>query len=188
MRGHRCPRQFDSLRPSNSDMTSSILSVFMVDLPCVGAWARCGRARSRTSLVTMRPGSIPRLSAGLIHGKKRGRGGVMALGERQRPVAGGVPLNREGSRRSHGCPLTDGRAVVARAARRPRLPGRRPRGHAGLGRRRQLCQSHRPDARDSGALTPRPSRGHCPPHLPPWPRDSASWAANPCTASRRSSG
>ena len=36
-----------------------------------------------------------------------------------------------------------------------------------MGRRRQLCRSRRSDARDSGALTSRPSRGYCATHLPP---------------------
>ena len=35
-----------------------------------------------------------------------------------------------------------------------------------MGRRRQLCQSRRSDARDSGALTSRPARCHRAPHLP----------------------
>ena len=84
-----------------------------------------------------------------------------------RRVASAVPLDREGSRRSHGRPLADGRAVVARAARRTCVPGRRPRGYARVGRRRQLRRSRRSDARDSGALAPRFARGHCAPHLPP---------------------
>ena len=84
-----------------------------------------------------------------------------------RAAVSDVPLDRDGSRRSHGRPLADGWAVVARAARRPRVPGRRPRGHARVGRRRQLCQSRRSDARDSGALTSRPARRHRATHLPP---------------------
>ena len=50
----------------------------------------------------------------------------MALAERQRAVVSGVPLDREGFRRSHGCPLADGWTVVARAARRTCVPGRWP--------------------------------------------------------------
>ena len=91
----------------------------------------------------------------------------MALCECLRRVVSGVPLTREGSRRSHACPLADGWAVVARTTRCPRLPGWRPRGHARVGRRRQLRRSHRSDASDPGALAPRPSRGHRPPHFPP---------------------